>query len=281
MSKQSVRMPRISVIVAVYERAQDLEKVLVGLQVQRFTDFEIVIADDGSGAEVKRMIRKYSRKFAYPIIHKWHEDKGFRKTVIVNQAVAQSQSDYLVFIDGDCVCHSLFLERHWARKTKGAVLFGRRVHFNEYLSKNVTLENIACSTIENPRFWWKHAAAGTRHHGFYLPWLFSMRNAGHKKYSILGSNFSLHKTDYEAVNGYDERIIGRGMEDSNLWARLKLHGIRSFHLSHEAIQYHLYHHFDPIPHDKATVRKFCNPESAWTQYGMNPKGSPRDPGKRV
>ena len=35
-----------------------------------------------------------------------------------------------------------------------------------------------------------------------------------------------------------------------------------------ALQYHLCHSSDPIPHDVETVRRFCAVTSGWTEYGI-------------
>ena len=42
-----------SVIVTTYNRPEALERVLAALQLQKYQDFEIVVADDGSGSDTK------------------------------------------------------------------------------------------------------------------------------------------------------------------------------------------------------------------------------------
>ena len=51
---------------------------------QRKAD-EIIIADDGSRDDTAQLIERY--KELLPIRHVWHEDKGFRKTTILNEAL--------------------------------------------------------------------------------------------------------------------------------------------------------------------------------------------------
>ena len=105
----------MSVIVAVYNMPDFLEKVFLSLQNQTLKDFEIVIADDGSGPAI-REVSIPSLSFSFPIRHVWHEDKGFRKTVIANKAIVEASAPYLVFIDGDCVLHHRFLESHFRHR---------------------------------------------------------------------------------------------------------------------------------------------------------------------
>jgi predicted glycosyltransferase involved in capsule biosynthesis len=85
---------------------------------------------------------------------------------------------------------------------------------------------------------------------------------------ILGSNFSIHRSDYLSINGYDERIIGRGMEDSNLNERALLKCLKIRSIVREAVQYHLFHTFDPIPHSSEVIREYCNPTNYWTPHGI-------------
>ena len=77
---------KVSVIITTYNAVEWLQKVLIGYSVQTECDFEIVIADDGSTSETKDLISQFSSKFKNPIIHVWHEDKGFRKSEILNKA---------------------------------------------------------------------------------------------------------------------------------------------------------------------------------------------------
>ena len=78
----------------------------------------------------------------------------------------------------------------------------------------------------------------------------------------------MFKSDYCGVNGYDERIIGRGMEDSNIDARFKVKGVRVKSVTRQALQYHLFHDFDPVPHGSEAIREFCFPKEYWTEYGL-------------
>ncbi|PJA98865.1 MAG: Chondroitin polymerase, partial [Ignavibacteriales bacterium CG_4_9_14_3_um_filter_30_11] len=107
-----------SVIISFYKNIEYLNLVLAGFERQSENDFEIIIADDGSDENVIKQIEELSTEFPFRVIHIWQEDKGFRKNKILNQAVVSSNSDYLIFIDGDCVPHSKFIEEHLSAKSK-------------------------------------------------------------------------------------------------------------------------------------------------------------------
>lgn len=260
--------PKVSLIIACYNQADYLEKILYSLLNQSFTQFEIIIADDGSEPVLAKVIEKFNSKFKYPIQHVWHEDSGFRKTIIVNGAVKKSKSDYLIFIDGDCMVHHQFISRHYLRRKNGVVLSGRRVMLDEEISKSISVDQIKKSLYEKPSFWWKHCEHAERKRGFYLPFLFHIGNFPGRDYWAFGSNFSLHKNDFIEVNGYDESIIGRGLEDINLSQRFKLKGYRTIRLSNEAIQYHLFHRSEPVPHSKEDEEIIIHPKHFFAENGI-------------
>lgn len=262
------RHPAVSLVIAVYNKPDFLEKIFVSLQNQTFKDFEIIIADDGSRPEIGDVVESYSSCFRFPVCHVWHEDNGFRKTVIVNKAVKASTAEYLLFIDGDSILHYRFIESHYRYKKINTVLSGRRVMLDKAVSANMTLDDVRLRKIESPLYWWNHCAPGDRKHGFYLPVFFPIDNFFKRKYLILGCNFSMFKSDYYSINGYDERIIGRSMEDSNIDARLKIKGIKIKAITRQALQYHLYHSFAPAPHSPEAIREFCFPSEYWTEYGL-------------
>ena len=99
-------MYKASIIAAFYNRIDYLKLVLAGLERQTEKDFELIIADDGSRKDIVEEIKVIQTIHSFPIKHIWQEDKGFRKNRILNKAIIASESDYLIFIDADCIPHS-------------------------------------------------------------------------------------------------------------------------------------------------------------------------------
>jgi glycosyltransferase involved in cell wall biosynthesis len=262
--------PSMSVVIAVYKRPDLLLRIFTSLVRQTFGNFVVVLADDGSGPDVAALLDEWQSKLPHGIQHAWHEDDGFRKVVIVNQAVLRARGAYLVFIDGDCILHRRFLERHWLRRQKRQALSGRRIMMDETLTQRVTLQDIRSGAFERIGYWWNHCSPNDRRNGFYLPWLFPLRNLWRRRYPILGSNFSLHREDFMRVGGYDQRIIGRGLEDDNLCARLTNSGVAIRTVAQEAVQFHCYHTSDPIPHSPEVIRRFRDCSESFTEYGIAP-----------
>src|SRR5688572_27298061 len=94
---------RISIIVSTYNQPSYLERVLWGYAVQTDRDFQLVVADDGSGPETGELIRNMRTATGLDVLHVWHEDRGFRKSEILNRAIVAAAGDYLLFTDGDSI----------------------------------------------------------------------------------------------------------------------------------------------------------------------------------
>lgn len=264
---QNNHIPKASVIIAVYNHADFLEKIFLSLLNQTENAFEIIVSDDGSGSEIKTVISGYTKKFRYPIKHAWHENNGFQKTVIANKAAQLSESEYLIFIDGDCILHSKFIERHLRRKQLHHVLAGRRVNLDNEITQCITNNDIIEKKMENPAFWKKNCQKSTIKYGIYNPLQYYIRSIFSNRYDFIGCNFSLYKKSFFDVNGYDERIVTRGMEDDNLCSRLQRSGKKIQYISREAIQYHLFHTFEHVEYPKEIIEKFKN-QAPWTPHGI-------------
>jgi glycosyltransferase involved in cell wall biosynthesis len=119
----------LTLIIAVYNAVRYLEYILGALQRQSRQDFEVIVADDGSGPGIGRLIETGQSRYSFPIKHLWQADSGFRKNAMLNKAIMASQTDYLIFIDGDCVPHHDFVHDHFSHRGLKNVLCGRRVNF--------------------------------------------------------------------------------------------------------------------------------------------------------
>ena len=115
---------KASIIISTYNAEEWLEKVLFGYSVQTEKNFEIVIADDGSTDLTVTLLKKFKDFFTHPIVHVWHPDNGFQKTVIINKAILKTNSEYLIFTDGDCIPRKDFVATHLKNKEIGYFLSG-------------------------------------------------------------------------------------------------------------------------------------------------------------
>src|SRR4051812_36128877 len=121
----------ISLIISTYKWPEALAKVFRAVARQTILPGEIIIADDGSTGPTRHLIEEWQGRLGTPLHHVWQEDRGFRKTRILNQALALAGGDYVVFLDGDCVPHARFIEDHAALAEPGCWVQGRRCFVKE------------------------------------------------------------------------------------------------------------------------------------------------------
>jgi GT2 family glycosyltransferase len=235
---------KTSIIIAFYNKVRYLELVLAGFERQAEKDFEILIADDGSGEEAVAGIKRIIRNSGLKIQHIWHEDMGWRKNIILNKAVSQAASEYLIFVDGDCIPHRNFVHEHLRNRKKGIILSGRRLNLSDRISGQLTAEMVRSGFLEkNILTWLIKGIRGEITHaekGLYLPWLRPVFRM--KKKDLMGANFSISRNDLYLINGFDERYLAPTVgEDTDIEYRAGLAGIRIRSVRNLAVQYHLYH----------------------------------------
>ena len=108
----------ISVIITTYNSPDFLKKCIDSFLLQKDKNFELIIGDDGSTQDTKKLINKY-KDSKTKILHAWHDDKGFRAAKIRNEAVRLSSGEYLIFVDGDCIVFNDFISSHRKISEKG------------------------------------------------------------------------------------------------------------------------------------------------------------------
>jgi len=230
----------------VYNGARQLELLFHALDRQSFREFEVIIADDGSGPEIADIVAPRRDTAAYGIVHLWQPDAGFRKNAMLNRAIVAAGSDYMVFTDGDCVPHRHFLADHWSHRDQNAVLCGRRVNLGPEMSARVTPASIIDGRFE------RISAAllydGLRGRSANIEDAVRTANPVLRKIlhpgpaGILGCNFSVRKEMLERINGFNEEYTAPGLgEDSDVAFRLGLAGAPLRSLRNLAILFHLHH----------------------------------------
>src|SRR5690554_1735391 len=131
-----------SVIISTYNQPKWLELVLYSYGLQSRRDFEIVVADDGSDVRTKVVIDRFASECKLKVIHVWQEDDGFQKTKILNKAIVASNTDYLIFTDGDCIARKDFVETHLNLRQKNCALSGGYFKLDAGVSNIVSKEVI-------------------------------------------------------------------------------------------------------------------------------------------
>jgi glycosyltransferase involved in cell wall biosynthesis len=267
--------PKASVIIAVYNRLDFLQLVLAGLEMQTETDFEVVIADDGSNETFIAQLNKLVFTSKLHISHHWHQDKGFRKSEILNIAVHNARGSQLIFIDHDCIPHPKLVEEYLANARPKHCLAGRRIDMSPRLTRQLTPELVRrgflqrLTTIIGSLADYLTKRSFHFMNGFYVTNPLLRRYFNHKKRGLLGANFSISKADLVAVNGFDERYTDYGYEDSDLDLRFRLNSIEIISVINICVTYHCWHKQQvPSSRNFELYKQVKEAGLAYTQYGM-------------
>lgn len=273
----------LSVIFTTYNSPDWLDKVLWGYRSQVFRDFELIIADDGSGEATAKLIAEVKKAVDFPLHHVWHEDKGFRKCEILNKAILQASADYLVFSDGDCIPRNDFLQAHAKGSRPGHFLSGGAIRLPMALSQKIRPEDIVeqrafdpgwlsgngleQSALKRLRFTTRSSAAGL------------MNRITPTKATWNGGNASAWKKDVLAVNGFDERMR-YGAQDREFGERLVNNGVLGLQARYSAVCVHLDHQRGYVNEEdlrrNAAIRQITRKSGVyWTPYGIRKQAEPK------
>ena len=136
----------ISVIVTTYNREDALAAVLRSLARQTDRDFEVIVADDGSGPATAALVESVKANIGHRVEHVWHEDSGFRAGEIRNRAILAARGDYCIFLDGDCIVRPDFVAIHRRLAEPGWFVTGNRILLSRELTEKVLRERVAADT---------------------------------------------------------------------------------------------------------------------------------------
>lgn len=89
---------KFSLIVPVYNVEEYLDKCLSSIFSNKFTDFEVIIINDGTKDNSEKIIKDYLKKYKN-IIYVKQENKGLSSAR--NEGVKRASGEYLLFIDSD------------------------------------------------------------------------------------------------------------------------------------------------------------------------------------
>ena len=233
----------ISVVISAYGRPNYLELVLWGYAAQSDRDFELIVADDGSDDDVRSTISRLRSDAGLEIRHVWHEDLGFRKSLILNRAIVAADGDYLLFTDGDCIPRRDLVEVHRRLARPNRYLAGGYVKLPEPVSEGITVDDVRAGRIADLRWLrsrgWRPGRRALRllHHPGLSALLDKITpTAAH----FHGNNASTWKEALFEVNGFDAEM-GYGGLDRALGYRLVNAGVKGIQIRHRAVTMHLHH----------------------------------------
>ena len=231
-------VPATTLLVSTYNWPEALELVLLSILRQTTLPTEVVIADDGSGeptAEVVRAFVPMLQSVGVPLVHAWHPDEGFRLAAVRNLALARATGDYVLMIDGDCVLHRDFVRSHLAFARPGAFVQGSRVLVGESRSaRALAARDVRFGALDRG-LKNRQNAVPSRLLSYLVP------ASQDPLRGTRGCNMAYWRADAVRVNGFNERFVGWGREDSEFTARMLAAGLFRRRLNFGGIVFHLWH----------------------------------------
>ena len=90
---------KFSVIVPVYNRPDEVKELLESLSKQTFTDFEVILVEDGSQVRCEQIVNSYNDKLKLNYYYKENSGPGDSR----NYGIRYASSNFFVFFDSDCI----------------------------------------------------------------------------------------------------------------------------------------------------------------------------------
>lgn len=258
----------VALIITTYNRPDALELVLKSALAQTHLPDEIIVADDGSRqdtAEVVEFIRSHTD---IPVKHSWRPDDGYRAAESRNRALAQAKSDYIILTNGDMILDPSFVADHLKLARKGRLVQGSRVILTQARTEEILdsgeLPDLSAFSqgIEK-----RLSALRCRSLSALIG-----RQSSRKHEGIKTCNMGFFRSDALSVNGFDNRFVGWGREDSEFVARLFHNGMKRHNLKFAGIAYHLWHHEaerDALPQNDALLKATLSEQKIRCEDGMD------------
>jgi glycosyltransferase involved in cell wall biosynthesis len=100
-------MPRVTVVMAVYNAAQFLREAIASVLSQTYTDFELIVVDDASTDDSSAILRSYNDPRIRIIRHQTNLGASLSR----NDALAAARGELIAIMDADDVCAPTRIER--------------------------------------------------------------------------------------------------------------------------------------------------------------------------
>ena len=226
---------KVSLVINTFDQPDYLARVLAAVARQVVPPDEVLLADDGSEQPTRELFSRWSAQQKFRAAHLWQPHENFRRAQILNQAIAASSGDYLIFLDGDTVPHPDFVADHRPASRRSFFVQGHRALVEQkaaaWFGKNDFSADRRRAILQNQISGLKNS----------FRWPFAVRKIKNHLRGIRGCNLAIWRDDLMRVNGYNESFSGWGREDSELAARLFNADTQRLDLRGRALCFHLWH----------------------------------------
>jgi len=135
-------IPKVSVVIATYNRASFLAETIDSVLQQRFQDYELIVVDDGSTDQTRTLVESYGSRIRYL----YHENRG--PSAARNLAVRHARAPWIAFQDSDDLTEPNHLETLYAyanEHPRCGMVFANGAYLSGAQSKRGTIISIAKS----------------------------------------------------------------------------------------------------------------------------------------
>jgi glycosyltransferase involved in cell wall biosynthesis len=105
-----------SIIIPVYNRPQELEELLACISNQTYTNFEVIIIEDGSTDKAVKIAKEYAKKLNLHYHFKENGGQGFAR----NYAFERAKGDFFIILDSDAL-----IEKNYLDEVKSGIEIGK------------------------------------------------------------------------------------------------------------------------------------------------------------
>lgn len=190
-------MPFFTVIIPLYNKENFIENTLKSVLNQSFTNFEVIIVNDGSTDKSEEKVYQFN-----DVRIKYFSQENQGVSVARNFGISMASSNYISFIDADDYWYPNFLQEMF----KTIKQFPNEKVFS------------AAKEIETAHrtFQAKYSIVKTNDYE-----LVNYFTASSKESVIWTSSAVFHKSVFEVTGGFDPEI--KMAEDTDLWIRIGIH----------------------------------------------------------
>jgi len=100
---------KVSVVITTKDRANDLKHCLGSLAGQVVSPDELVIIDNSSFDETKKMVENFAKSVKFPVCHFLQKEVGYPH--VYNRGLREATGNWVAFIDDDCVADTTWFMR--------------------------------------------------------------------------------------------------------------------------------------------------------------------------
>jgi glycosyltransferase involved in cell wall biosynthesis len=189
-------MPCFSIVIPVYNKERFVAKTIESVLSQTFTDYEIIIVNDGSTDQSEAKISTFKDNRI-----KYYSKKNEGVALARNFGIEKATADYICFLDADDYWYPTFLEtmQRYSSELPEQKVFAAAIEIetkNKTISAHYSIESTSDFEIVN----------------FF--------NASQKECVLWTSSVCIHKSVFEKVGDFDTKI--KHGEDTELWIRIGL-----------------------------------------------------------